>query len=104
MPTTLYAAVLIEDRYIYTFGGLGGETSGFNHSNHVYRQNIVDNLSSWPGTYAPLPDLPGARMDHAAVFMSDNRIFVIGGQQKEGCFADAVFLDSVVATSEPVTD
>ena len=53
---------------------------------------------------APLPDLPGKRMNHAAALVPDNRIFVIGGQQKEGCFADAVLLDSVVATSGPVTD
>ena len=43
-------------------------------------------------------------MNHAAALVPDNRIFVIGGQQKEGCFADAVLLDSVVATSGPVTD
>lgn len=50
MPSTFYSAVLIHDRYIYAFGGLGDESSGFNHSNYVYRQDLQDNLSSWART------------------------------------------------------
>lgn len=197
MPTILYSAVLIEDRYIFTFGGMSGEASGWNDLTYVFRHDLQERTASWPGTFAPMPtarkhltavvgaqgliyamggmndegvlatveaydpdentwqtrapmlvprrefaavvgpngfiyvfggmcggaampyaerydpftdswtpapDLPGARMSHAAVIGQDNRIFVIGGQQKESCFEDPVFLDSVVATTQPVTN
>ncbi|WP_176228579.1 hypothetical protein [Roseovarius litorisediminis] len=44
------------------------------------------------------------RRQFAAVAGPNGHIYGFGGQQKAGRFADAVFLDSVVATSEPVTD
>lgn len=84
MPTTLYAAVLIQDRYIYAFGGLGGESSGFNHSNYVYRQDLQENLSSWPGTYAPMPT---ARNSLVTIVGKDGLIYAMGGMNDAGPLA-----------------
>jgi|GEM_PF-4732956 len=47
--------------------------------------------------------LPVARRYAKAVAVND-KIYVFGGQEKESCYADPVFLTSVLATAQPVTE
>ena len=94
IPRRHFDAVVGPNGHIYVFGGMYGGAA------IAWAEKYDPATDSW----TPLPDLPGARMDHTAVIAQNNTIHVIGGQEKESCYADPVFLASVLATSQPVTE
>ncbi|WP_269585832.1 Kelch repeat-containing protein [Roseibium sp. Sym1] len=88
--TTHYAAVLVDDRYIYAFGGIGTGTGGFFTSRAVWCQDLQENTGPWPGS---IPLMPTPRHGHVSVAGKDGLIYVIGGLNDSGDLANVEVYD-----------
>ncbi|WGW02288.1 Kelch repeat-containing protein [Tropicibacter oceani] len=76
-----YAAVLVDDRYIYAIGGRLDASSDFDLTNQVIRHDLETNEVCWPGTIAPLPT---PRASLTAVVGKDGLIYALGGLNDAG--------------------
>jgi N-acetylneuraminic acid mutarotase len=88
--TTHYAAVLVDDRYLYAFGGIDTASGAFFTSRAVWRQDLQEGTGTWPGT---MPLMPTPRQGHVAVAGPDGLIYVLGGLNDTGTLASVEAYD-----------
>jgi N-acetylneuraminic acid mutarotase len=81
---THYAAVLVDDRYIYAFGGLDMSSGEFLTSRAAFCQDLQENTATWPGS---MPLMPTPRQGHVCVAGTDGLIYVLGGLNDSGDLA-----------------
>jgi len=95
---THYAAVLVDDRYVYAFGGIDTASGEFLTSRAVLCQDIEENTATWPGK---IPLMPTPRQGHVCVAGTDGLIYVLGGLNDSGTLASVEAYDRGANSWQP---